>query len=362
MAWKVFSKKEAFGLDISDSSIEVLQLKKEGDTSSLFAANRVKIKKGLFLDGYILRPDQLAPIIVQLMQTAKPRPIDTGSVVISVPESQVFTHIFRLPKEISNEEVNIILESEAPNVIPLAISDCYSTFKSTEANELEQDIFYAAIDKKIVNGYIDLVNMCGLKIEAIDMETNSLARSLVKEYNNDEVVMVADMGVRTTILSIFNQTGLLFTDNIPIAGRVLTKIIADKLGLPLREAEERKKIVGLDASKDDGQTMLLLQKPIQKLAKELKIRIDYFQQKNNKPIGRLILAGGSALLPELVPYLSSVLNREVELGNPFVNIDLDGLKVDKNMGLLYSSVIGLALRGVNLESEDINFLPKINKT
>lgn len=352
--WDFFSKK-AFGLDISDYSIKAVQLGKSGGKNSLVTYNREGIKKGLIQDGNILQLDELATIIIRLLKTAKPQPIEIKNVVLSLPESQVFTHVFTLPRGLSNNEINDIIINDAPPVIPLPLKDSYLTFKIVKETEKTAEVFLAVTKKKVVDDYLLLMKKCGLIPAVVDMETNSLARALIKGYNEDETVMVVDIGGRTTIVSFFNQSGLLFTDNISLAGEKFTEQIAETLKISFADADDKKKDMGLDVQKDEGQVMFILQELIEELSKEISRRLHYFEQRYKQTIIKIIITGGTAALPKLNVYLSNNLDKPVELGNPLLNITAGGLEFEKYISS-YSTVIGLALRGIDLNKKDINFL------
>ena len=60
-------------------------------------------------------------------------------------------------------------------------------------------------------------------------------------------------------------------------------------------------------------------------------------------MNRVIITGGTALTPGLVPWLSAKLGVEVAVGDPFT-----GLEVPANfakLGAVYASVIGITARG-----------------
>ncbi|MEK9152191.1 MAG: hypothetical protein AAB692_02400, partial [Patescibacteria group bacterium] len=63
-------------------------------------------------------------------------------------------------------------------------------------------------------------------------------------------------------------------------------------------------------------------------------------------MGRILLAGGSALMPCLAGYFASQLGRPVEVGNPLRHI-VGTSWAPKLPPILFTNVIGLALRGLD---------------
>ena len=68
----------------------------------------------------------------------------------------------------------------------------------------------------------------------------------------------------------------------------------------------------------------------------------------HKEIKKIILAGGSALLPGLADYLNERLKSEIEIADPFYNISYPPVleQTVKEMGPTYAVAIGMALRGL----------------
>jgi Tfp pilus assembly PilM family ATPase len=63
---------------------------------------------------------------------------------------------------------------------------------------------------------------------------------------------------------------------------------------------------------------------------------------------KIILCGGGANLKGIIPFLVKRLNIQVEIGNPWINMNF-GKKlpsITKQDSVRYSTVIGLALRGL----------------
>ena len=65
----------------------------------------------------------------------------------------------------------------------------------------------------------------------------------------------------------------------------------------------------------------------------------------------LSTGGGGANTKGLVPFLSKKLGREIELGNPWVNVRFNKELpiIEHKQALQYSTAIGLALKGIHYE-------------
>jgi type IV pilus assembly protein PilM len=199
----------------------------------------------------------------------------------------------------------------------------------------------------------------------LENESTSWNRTFIKE----KVILVVDIGAKTTNLVLFDGDELKLSFSIEIAGNKFTKVISDKLNIPLKKAEEIKKKIGLNPEMEGGKIFLILQKEVLEIIEEIRKIENYFGQKTGKKIEKIILIGGSALLPYLVDYLSENLEKKVEIGDPLSKINVDILEEKgflketlKTDSVIYSTAFGLALRGLerNPQKEGINLIKELN--
>lgn len=354
--------KKIFGLDISDHSIEALVLSK-----SLFGKPRVEsygrtiIRGEVVKNGVIKNPKKLEELIKQTLDSAKPKPINSSLCILSLPESQVFSTIFKMPSGLKRKEIQSTIPYKAEEIIPFKSSEIYYDFKSITVEDQSQEIFYVAAPVKVVDSYVDVLRKVGIKPVAFDLESVSLARALISSgENSDGGTLIIDIGSRTTNLNIFDKNGIRQSLTIKIAGDRFTKAIVTNMKLTPKEAAEVKMKNGFDPKKQEGKALLVLQNEFKRIIKEAQSLIEYYKTETNRPIKKIILAGGSSLLPQVDQYLADNLGTEVVLGNPFLKIvDQKGLVDLKNKAVLYGNVAGAALRGIskNADENDINLLP-----
>lgn len=354
--------RKIFGLDISDHSLEALILAKPlFGVPKVVSYSRLIVRGEVVKNGIIKKPDKLAENITQLLKTAQPKPIRESYCILSLPESQVFTAIFKLPAGLRHEEVKNTIPYKAEEVIPFKSSEIYFDFKTITTEGPTQEVFYAAVPVKVVDSYIQVLASLGLKPIAFDLESISLARALLgPSQKSDKAKLLMDIGARTTNLNIFDRNGIRQSLTIKIAGDRFAKAIAKSLNISEKEAGKLKRDNGFDPQKQKGKVLLVLQNEFKRIIAEAKKLIDFYQTQNQRKIDEVILVGGSALLPKVDQYLADNLELKVNIGNPFKKIAdpfrLTGLK---SKAVLFSNVIGLALRGVGKRpsSGDINLLP-----
>lgn len=342
--------KKPFGLDISDYSIEIVSLKGSFEHPQLLAMGRNILEPGVIEDGKILNKETLKEALADLIKSPKFGKLKTNKFIFSLPESRSFINIFELPKNLAKKEEGDFIKLEACQTLPISLAELYFDFEIIEKENSREALLVAA-PKNIVNDYLEVFK--GLKLQplALEVESLSLGRSLIQD--SKEFVLIVDIGARTTNFSIFDSGKLRFSYTIDVAGNRFTMSLTDGLGISLSEAELLKKRRGLDPEAKKGKSFLILQRDIQTIVLEIRNIAKYFQRKEKKEIKKVILAGGSAMLPFLPQYLKDNLAEPVIIGDPWLKINIDILKkkeyFEKALEInpvLYATSIGSALRGL----------------
>ena len=361
--------KKFFGLDISDYSIEAVLVKK-----SLFGKARVVSYARTILRGEVVRngvvkkPDKLAEAITRVLASAEPRPIKTKQCIVSIPDSQAFTTIFKLPAGLRHGEIKNTIPFKAEEVIPFKATEVYFDFKSISRKEGTQEVFYAAAPVGVVDSLIGAITAAGLQPLALDLESVSLARALIspatvaqlQKAQLGEVVLLIDIGARTSNFTIFDRNGIRHSASSTVAGNKFTRTIVNNLSIKPKDADALKFKEGVKAKDKSSRVTLILQKELQTIIKEASRLMTYYQDETGRKVGLIVLAGGSSLLPGIDEYLSANLGTQVVVGDPFDELSVPvSLKRLKSKRVLFSNVIGLALRAVSNDPVhgDINLMP-----
>ena len=363
----MFFKTPPFGLDISDNSVEIISLKGSFYNPHFFAMGRRVLKPGIVENGKILDKENLRKTLSDLIKLPEFGKIKTNKFVFSLPESKTFTLIFKLPKGLTKKEELDFIKSKVDQNLPFKAEDLYSDFKISypAKKNYNAEVFLVAATKEIVNEYLEFFKSLELYPIIMETESESFGRSLIQ--NSNEAIMVVDIGARTTNFSVFDAKKLKFSSTFETAGNKFTQGLADGLKISLNEAERLKKKSGLSPKAKDGKVFLIIQKEVQAIVLEIRNIKKYFQKKENKEIKRIILAGGSAMLPLLPKYLEENLGKPVVVGEPWTSINIDVLRKKQNIKkalnlnpILYTVCIGSALRGLmrNSKQAGINLIKK----
>lgn len=340
----IYKQKDCLGLDIGASSVKIVQLKKKKSLTKLVGYQSRILPDNIVIEGIISDHEKMSKIIKEMMTETKEGKFTAEKVIASIPDTNVFTRVLQLPK-LSEKELKEAVMWEADQSVPMALTDLvvdYQVLGTSVEKEDMNDILLVAAPLSIVNSYVQLFNMLGFQIEAIETSLASVLRALVSNKDHDEVMLVADIGAKSTNLGFYDHT-LRLSDSLDTGGGSFTSSIATSLKIDDKDAEKIKLTSGLK----DEKVQEALKDTLESLSNEMQKVIKYHDDRFEKKTAKVILCGGSSNLIGLTEYLADKLKIEVKVGNPWVNIDTYPLKpVPKTEAPAFANAIGLSLRGM----------------
>lgn len=358
-------KPEAFGLDISDLSLKIIQLKKTRNFFDLVSFGETEIKPGIIKGGEIKDEKALIQILKKALTETKGGKLKTKYVVASLPEEKAFLQVIQMPK-MKEEELKSAVIYEAENYIPLPIEEVYldSQIVPPAYNHLDHlDVLITALPKKTVDSYLSSLKKAGLKPVAFEIESQAIARALIKNEITTFPFLLLDLGATRTGFIVFSGYSLRFTSSIPVSSQSFTEIISRNLGVGLPKAEKLKIKYGIrtNATTEGGKVFEAIIPALIDLIEQIKRYLHYYQTHaahehlppGGKGVGKIFLCGGGTNLKGLPEFLTTELKIPVELGNPWINILADPSKglaelpLERVLG--YTTALGLALRGIKYQ-------------
>lgn len=352
----------AFGLDISDLSVKVAQLKKGTGGFFLSSFGEFPLEPGVIERGQVKKEKELAEVLKSIRGQVQGENIKTPYVVASLPEEQAFLQIIQLPR-MSKEDLESAVRFEAENYVPYSLDTMEIDFQRVEpvVDHLNHtDVLLAALPKATVSPYVAALKTAGLVPLALEIESLAVVRSLIRQETAPFPVLIVDLGATRTSFIVFAGYSLRFTASIIVSSSLLTQSIADSLGIGVQEAEALKRQCGLeDQTSASGKKVFdALVPPLTDLTEQIKKHINYYESHAGhehlehpvSTIQKIILCGGGANLKGIAQFLVGELRKEVSIGNPWVNIlptslqELPPLSFAES--LRYTTAFGLALRSV----------------
>lgn len=355
----------AIGLDISDHSIEAVFIVRRGDRLEVASYGRATLPPGVIVGGYVERRDVASQILRKLLadQMTPPLPQGARRVVFALPESQVYSHIFEVPRIADDAELGRSLAIEADGYFPYHHDEMASGYAAIAQRPDKKEIFYAAVHKDTLKSYLSLLTVSGLQPIAVEGESASIARATILREDVDPV-MILDIGARVSDIAVFDRSGIQFSEALETAGDAFTEALARSLGISAEDAESLKRNQGVSGDLD-LRAQKALQAEIERLVRDAKAAMAFYEEKSKRMITRVVLCGGSVLMPGLLEALSAKLSvpgrtLHVETADPWANLGISPILEKlglRDRGVLATTAVGLALRGAGVRKfADIDFL------
>ncbi len=337
----LFSKNENhLGIDIGNSGVKIVELQKNGNKFNLLTygfAELVNISNNDWQDDI----KYTAKVIDKVLKKSK---VLSSSAVAALPSFKIFSSVLSLP-QVPKKDMEELISREAGEIMPMPVEEMILDWKKmNKASKKDKyvKIFVTGAPKKLVQSYIDLFKEANINLISLETESFSLIRSLLgKDMSN---ILIVEIGAGTTDIFISQKGIPVLSRSIDFGGQEIAKIISQNSSISIEEAEQFKKDLG-NLNSEDGLPDFI-EDAIKPIIDEMKYVLDLFSKKTNQEAEKIVLSGGSSLLPGLPDYLSQKFNLNTVIGDPWIKVNYrQELKpVLSEIGPRLAVAIGLAMR------------------
>ncbi len=348
------------GIDIGTYSIRVVEINKKDDVFTLENYGEVKTSQifktpaaANMQNGSLITNQEVALIVTTILREAG---MTTKYANFSVPDFSSFYTSFELPP-MTKDELSKVVKYEARSYIPLPLSevtldwvlinkkDDKGVLSGKEKSPVK--VLVVAISNQIVNNYKEIAAISKLDIKNLEAEAFALARACARGI--EEPVCLVDIGARSTTVNILENGLLKMSHSINVSGNEFTQILSKSLRIDYERADELKKRVGLmSATKVEEDVKDTLLPLVDSILLEVRRADDNYYNTEGQRIKKVVLAGGSALMPGLKEYVAYELKKEVQVANPFASIAHEAVLGESltEMGPSFAIAVGLCLKGL----------------
>ena len=349
----LFSRQPApmLGLDVSTSGVKLVELgrNKAGNLVLEHCAS-VPLEHGWITDGNIDKFDEVADAIRRLVKKSGTK---AKNVAMALPLSAVITKKIILPGGLSDQELELQVETEANQYIPFPLDEVSLDFcligpSATSAGDVE--VLIAASRREKVQDIQGLAEAVGLKPVIVDVESYAarlaLARLIEKlpDQGVDSIVALFELGGMTTSMQVIRNNEVLYDRDQAFGGAQLTQLIVRQYGFSLEEAESKKRSGELPEDYEASVLRPFVESMVQEIARALQF---FFTSTPHNKVDYVMLAGGSAALSGLTAAVTKQTTFACKLVDPFEGMELGdavSLKKMTREAPSYLTACGLALR------------------
>lgn len=350
----------AFGIDINDESIKIVQLqnishRRRKPTFKYVLHRETRLPEGLIVNGELMEPETVRKYMLHLLRGdgSRKQRIHGNWAVVSVPTTQSYLRHIQLPKQPADVIEDDVLIS-ARKHMPFSEDEYYIDWQivSNEQYGDVTDVLIGAIPRNVANLYTYLVESLGLGVIALETEDLSIARSMIthgKVYEG-EARAVIDLGATRSSIIVYDHDIIQFSKEIHFSGNKITEALATGLKITMPEAEKKKKKAGLDYKKGKGAVFTITKKMVDELVKELEKTLKFYKTHfpNANQVTHITMCGGASNLDQLDRVLTEKLGIESAPGNVWKNLHESKYTPGASGShLAFASAIGLALRAAD---------------
>ena len=339
------------GLDISSSSVKLVELgKNKAGNLVLERCAIVPLERGWITDGNIEKFDEVADAVRQLVKKSGTK---TKNVAMALPPSAVITKKIILPGGMSDQELELQVETEANQYIPFPLDEVSLDFcivGPSAASAGDVEVLIAASRREKVQDVQGLAEAAGLKPVIVDVESyaSRLATSRVianlPNKGVGSIVALFELGAVTTSMQVIRNDEVLYDRDQAFGGAQLTQLIVRQYGFSLEEAESKKRSGELPDDYESSVLRPFVDSMVQEIARALQF---FFTSTPHNKVDYVMLAGGSAALPGLTEAVTRHTTFTCTLVDPFQGMELgDSVRLKKmtREAPSYLTSCGLALR------------------
>ena len=359
--------KQFFGLDISGTSVKVVELKQGPSKAQLVAYGGMVLPAGSMQSDSEVDLQNVSNAIKEVVRKAKIQAVDC---VAALPGSGVFTSIITLPNMPRNELAESIkwqAKQYVPSPLDEVILDWHVVGEinvpgktaapppgggqhgpAPASPQKEIEVMLIAAPITLVRKYVKIITDAGFKPSALEIEPLSLARSVVGV--RPDPVVVLDIGQAGSEISIVQNGVVRLNRSTTSGGGALTRAISQALGIDANRAEQFKRDFGLRQDKLEGQVPKSVKPVLDTLISEIRRSIEFYRDQPTSvgELQEMIVVGGTARMPEFLALLSGTFGLEAKIGDPWANVNYPSSLKDQldDLAPSFAVTVGLAMREI----------------
>ena len=302
------------------------------------------------VDGNIAKLEDVADAV---RRAWKRMGTSTRNVALALPAAAVITKKIIVPANQREQELEVLVESEANQYIPFQLDEVNLDFQvvgPAPGNPDEVEVLIAASRKEKVEDRVAVAEAAGLRAVVVDVESYAaqaafeLVEKQLPEGGKDTNIVLVDVGANVMNVIILRNDQPVYSREQAFGGYQLTQDIMRNYGMTPEEAEAAKRTNTLPENYEND----LLRPFMDNLALEVSRALQFFFTSTQyNSVDHIVLAGGCSIIPGLDEVVANRTQVETRVANPFVDMQLSQAVTAKRLSQDAPSLLvacGLALR------------------
>lgn len=318
--------KPMLGLDISTSSVKLIELSKSGASYKVECYAAEPMPPNAITDKVIADVDAVGEAVRKAVKRSGTR---AKLAALAIGGASVITKVIPMPASLSDSELAEQIELQADQYIPFPLEEVSYDFELIGPSESDPemvDVLLAATRRENVEQREAVMELAGLTSKVIDIEAYALenaCRLLAAQMPDDGIdktIAVVDFGSTSTTFSVLNDLSVVYTRDQAFGGKQLTEEIMRHYGLSFEEAGKAKKEGGLPGNYKTE----ILDPFVDDMAQQVNRSLQFFLSSTSEHdhLDQIVVCGGCAAIPGVAERIAERLGTPTIIGDPLRDMKL----------------------------------------
>lgn len=348
----LFSKKSnaLLGIDISSSSIKMLELSKSGAKYKIENYASRPLPEGAVVEKNIANLDAVGETMMKLASLTK---TGTTNAAVAVSGSAVIIKTIEMNATMSDTEMENQIVVEADQYIPYPLEEVAIDFERQNISKKNEDmveVLLAACKKENVDSRVAALEIGGYEAKVVDIEAYAMERAFnlmcdQMDLDKEGLSAIIDIGATMTTMYILRDGVSIYTREQVFGGAQLSMEMQNRYGLSAAEAESALMSGDLPEGFEDDVLKPFIHEMSEQIGRTMQF---FFSSSQYNDVDLIVLAGGTASTTGLAEMVQEELGTRTVVANPFAKMGMGG-KVNKmqlqNDAASLMLACGLAVRG-----------------
>lgn len=347
VSWPLFHRFGPIAVDLGSRSVKLVQMNTE--RTQVIES----VRWDLPLDPPADAEEQARRWTKAIIDAREGRRFRGNEAVLSLGSRELVLQNIRVVKPATDDLQPAILK-ELSERAPFPLDQTEVRFLETadvrQGDTLRREVIVLGCPKALLDRYVQMFDEAGLRVQAIDIEPQSLLRCYAAQYRRDEDrrirSIVVHVGHSSTAVVIAEGEDILFLKYVELGGKHFDEAVSRHLKMDLPNAWALRRNNGdRRADQQDPEVVRGLNDAIRpvvdKLANEVSLCIRYHNVTfRGQTLSRMVLGGGEAT-QALVERLAARVDMRCELGDPFRAYKVEQVAGRRSQ---WDVAIGMAMR------------------
>jgi type IV pilus assembly protein PilM len=345
------AKKVLVGLDITTSSIKLIELAESGSSYRVESYAAEPTPANAINEKAIVDADAVGEAIRRAVKRSGTK---IKEVAFAISGDAVITKVIQMPSSLGYSDLEGQVELQADQYIPFPMEEVSFDFEvvgETERDPEMQDVLLVATRTENVDQRQVAVETAGLDARVVDVEAFAVENACqllahqMMDNGEDKFIAIVDFGASSTTFSVLKDLKVIYTRDFAFGGQQLTEEIMRTYGLSVEDAGRAKKEGGLPSNYQPE----VLDAFIDDMSQQVSRSLQFFlaSGSDREQPDQILVCGGCANIPGVAEVIGSRVGIPTEIGDPLGQMKLStkakaqGVRSDATALL---TACGLALR------------------